>query len=377
MSKKIFIVTGEASGDHHGAELVKSLKKVVPDAKFFGVGGSLMHAAGVEIVYPIGQLSIVGISGVIMQLPKIVRLFRFLTEKLKAIKPDLVILVDYPGFNLRFAGIAWKNSFPVVYYVSPQIWAWGKWRYKAIKKYVKKIIVFFKFEEIFYKKLGINAEFVGHPSVGAVKPSKSDENLRKEFGLGNNTVIALLPGSRVSEVKRLLPLMLDSFKRIRSEKKDAIVIIAKYKGLPRELYENILKESGLDYLLIDKRPYDCVRASDLVLVASGSATLETAILKRPMIITYKFSFLTALLVFLFVRLKHAGLVNIVAGKRLVPEIFQYSATPRSLSKAALDILNSSEKLNKINEGFRELEGILGPPGASERAASSIAGFLKG
>jgi len=375
MSKKILIITGEASGDLHGANLVKSLKEKLPDAQFFGVGGAKMLEAGVEIVYAIGELSIIGVSGVLTQLAKIKDLFSLLATKLDELNPDLVILIDYPGFNLRFVKTVKAKNIPIVYYISPQVWAWGKSRIAKIKKYVKKMLVLFKFEEELYKKYGVDAEFVGHPLVDSVKPSASCENLKDEFGIKGRKIIALLPGSRVSEIQNLLPVMLNSFKGIQAKIKNALFLIAKHNELPQHLFEDILKKHAIPYKLVNGRTYDCIEASDLVIVASGSATLETAILGKPMIITYKVSPLTSIFFLLFVRITNIGLVNIVAGKRIVPELLQYAATPSRISREAIDILSNSTRYNQITQDLDNVRQTLGPPGASSLAASAITQLL--
>ena len=375
MSKKILIITGEASGDLHGAKLIKALKKNSPDLVFFGMGGDKMLEAGCQILYPIGDLSIIGVSGVLLQLKKIKNLFDLLTKKLNEIKPDLVILIDYPGFNLRFAKIVKKVGIPIIYYISPQIWAWGKFRIWEIKKNIRKMLVLFKFEEDLYKEFNVNVEFVGHPLIDSVKTSAPAQKLKEDFGVTSGKVITLLPGSRESEVKNLLPVMLCSFKKIQSQLKNAQLVIAKYGELPLQFYENILSKSGLDYKLIDGKTYDCIEVSDLVIAASGTATLETAILEKPMIITYKVSFLTGIFFLLFVRIPYIGLVNIVAKKKIAPELLQYSATAENISREAIDILSSPDRFNQMKKELRKVKEVLGPPGASQRAARSIAEFL--
>ena len=375
MPQKILIIAGEASGDLHGAYLVKSLKKQIPQAQFFGMGGAKMLEAGVKIVYPIGDLAIIGISGVIMQLGKIKKLFGIMKEQLDELKPDLVILIDYPGFNLRFAKIAKKAGIPVIYYISPQVWVWGKSRIRTIKRNVDKMLVLFKFEEDLYKKHGVPAEFVGHPIVDIVKPSSPRQELKTEFGVPDGKVIALLPASRSSELKKVFPVMLESFKKIHAQFKDTTLLIAKYKGLPNQAYEAVLKGFDFPYKLVDGRPYDCVEASDMVIATSGSATLETAILEKPMIITYKVSVLTGICFLLLVRVKYVGLPNIIAGKEIMPELLQYSATPGKIAREAMRMLSDPERLNQMKYELEKVKKILGPPGASDRAATAITKFL--
>ncbi len=376
MAKKILIVTGEASGDLHGAELLTDLKKKLPDAEFFGVGGAKMASAGAKIVYPIGDLAIIGVSQVLLQLGKIKRLFTLLTNKLKEIKPDLVILIDYPGFNLRFAKIVKRHNIPIVYYISPQVWAWGGFRIHEIRRNINKMLVLFKFEETLYKKHKVNAEFVGHPLVDAVRPTNISRKLKNEFGLTNEKIITLLPGSRKSEIKNLLPAMLRGFEKIHSKIKNSRLLIAKYKELPAELYSEILKDFKIPYKLIDGRTYDCVEMADLVIAASGTATLETAILEKPMIITYKVSPLTGIFFLIFVRIPNIGLVNIVSGKKIMPELLQYRATGGRIAKEGIDILTNAPRYKKMKDGLRRVREILGPVGASERAAGAIVKFLE-
>ncbi len=372
MPKKILIIAGEASGDLYGAHLVGALRKICPETKFIGVGGPKMKAAGVEIIHSIEGLSIIGFSEVLSKLGKIRGLYSTLKKRLAQENFDLAILVNYPGFNLRFARVLKRNGVPVVFYSSPQVWAWGAGRVKGIKKFVDKMIVFFKFEEEFYRMRGVRAEFVGHPLVDIVRPKGEVLGIEKDSSL---KTISLMPGSRKSEVRNLFSIMLGAADIIYSKRKDVSFLITKHPDLPIELYEKKLKEHHLPIKLIDGKIYDCLKISDLAISVSGSVTLEAAILRVPTIIINRLSFLTALLCLIFLRLKHVGLINIIAKKRIMPELMQYQATPRNIAKEALTILSDAKRCRMIKEELESANVLVGPPGASERAAQVISRLL--
>ncbi len=373
MPKTIMIIAGEASGDLHGSSLASSLKAIDPDLRLIGMGGEKMIKAGVESYRNIEDLSVIGLGEVLSNLGKFKAVFRFLAGKLDSEKPDCVVLIDYPEFNLRFAKEAKKRNIPVVYYISPQIWAWRKGRVKIVKKFIEKMIVIFAFEKEFYEKEAVAAEFVGHPLLDVVKPRSSREDFLKEQGLADNKkIVALLPGSRQIEVIRNLPVMVKAAEIIKNRSGDDIqFVIAKPKEIKEEIYAEILKNYGLKPKIIEDYPYDCINAADLVLVASGTATLETAILERPMLIIYKVSLLTWLVGKMLVKIPDIGLVNIVAGVRIVPEFVQFDATPEKIADEAIGLISSPEKINEIKAKLRAVREKLGSPGASNRAAESI------
>jgi len=373
MPKNILIIAGEASGDLYGAHLVRSLKKRYPGVNFLGVGGTKMKEAGVEIIHPIGELAIIGVSEIFSKLGKIKKLFSLLRSKLDEKKIDLAILVNYPGFNLNFAKVLKKKNIPVVFYSSPQVWVWGKWRIKNIKRCVDKMVVLLKFEEEFYRKNGVDAEFVGHPLVDIVK--KEGGGSRSDFSDGDKKIISLLPGSRKSEVKNVFSTMLRAAEIIHSKNKNVQFLITKHPELPLEIYQKTLERFDLPAKIIDGKVYDCLSVSDLAIMVSGSVTLEATILKVPMIITNRLSFLTVLLFVLFVRSANVGLVNIIAGRRIMPEILQYQATPRNLAKEALDILSNNGRYKKMKEDLESVNNLIGPSGASDRAAEIISKMI--
>jgi lipid-A-disaccharide synthase len=377
MAKNILIVSGEPSGDLHASNLVKELKRLKSDIEFFGLGGNLSKEAGVEIDFDISKLAIVGLVDALKNIFTIGRVFKGILKKVDSRICDLAILVDYPGFNLRMAKELKKRNIPVVYYISPQVWAWGEDRIEIIKNCVKKIIVFFKFEEDLYKKHGVNAEFVGHPLIETVKSNLSKDEVVKKYSLSTTRpVIALLPGSRSMEVKTLLKIMADATKLIEKELPGTQILVAKYRNLPLELYEAAISGYGLNIKIFDGDTYNILNASDFAIVASGTATLETAIIGTPFIITYRTNFVNYIAYKIVAKIKILGLVNWIAGKIIVPEFLQYDATPEKLANTALEIIRDNSKRSTMVAELKKVKDSLGSPGASSRAASAILLYLQ-
>jgi len=367
--KHIMISAGEVSGDLHAANLIKSLKEKRADIEVSGTGGVRLEEAGCKLIYNLVDIAEIGFSEIVKHYSIYKKVFNEFVAQAKLQKPDLVILVDFPGFNMRLAREMKKLSIPVVYYISPQVWAWGKGRIEKIKKLVTKMIVFFKFEEDLYKKHGVNAEFVGHPFLDIVKPGGT---LQKN---PDQTTVALLPGSRKTEIRRHLPTMLKAAALIKKRISNANFLIAKAPELGIDVYQPYLDQNNPDYQVIDNATYDCVNVSDLVIVSSGSATLETAILEKPMVVIYKLSWLSYFLLKKLVSIKNFAMVNVVAGKTIVPELLQNQASPEAIAKEALNIISSDEKQNQIKISLQELKNSLGEKGASVRAAEIISGLI--
>ncbi len=373
---KLMIIAGEASGDLQAANLIKSLKPINPHMEIFGMGGKRMLSEGVEIIYDITDLAIVGFFEVLKHLATFKKIFKHLESLLETRKPDAVILVDYPGFNLRFAKAAKEKNIPVIYYISPQIWAWGENRIHEIKKYVDKMIVIFGFEETLYKEAGVKVSFVGHPFLDIVKPAWKKEETIKICHLKHDSVkIALMPGSRKKEIAKHLPIMLRACKIIKNKIPDAEFIISRIKESDQSLYNRIIHKSKIKPHSLDNRPYEVMDIADLVIVSSGSATLEVAIMEKPMVIVYKTSFLTWLLARNLIKIPDIGLVNIVAKERIVPELTQFEVTPKNIASASLEILNNPKRIHEIKESLRKVKSKLGETGASSRAAHIIHKFL--
>ncbi|MFC1576370.1 lipid-A-disaccharide synthase [Candidatus Omnitrophota bacterium] len=371
--KSILIVTGETSGDMHASELVKHLKGLNSGLRFYGVGGKGMEAEGVELVERMEKISIIGLSEVFAKLPRIHAAYKKIMAKVSEDHPTLVILIDYPGFNLRIAKMLKAKGIPVIYYITPQVWAWGKSRISLIKKYVDKALVIFKFEEELFKSYGIDATFVGHPLLDNEKKSSAGKS---SFGLEEGKfTIALLPGSRTSEVRRKLPLMMKAA-AIIAHKKDAQFTLLKSSSVEDTVYEDILKDSPIPITSIKDDTYGCLSASDFVLTSSGTATLESAIMEKPLIITYKTSLLTAILFKIVARTPYIGLVNVIAKREVAPEILQYDATAEKLASSILSIISSKEKMEKQVRDLKEVKRAIGGPGASKKAAEIINNFIK-
>ena len=292
-NKLILIVAGEASGDLHAASLARAINAIQPQIKFFGLGGKKVKQEGVDLYFDIVELAVVGLFEVLKNLKKFKEIFSGLLKEVDRRKPDLAILVDYPGFNLRLAAELKKRGIPIIYYISPQVWAWAKARIKTIKKLVDLMLVVFKFEEELYKENSIPVAFVGHPLLDTVKSTLSKEELFKKYSLDvKKFTFALLPGSREKEVKLLLPVMLDTAKIIHGQKPDSQFLILRSSTVRHEIFNRITAHYQLPIVMLSDMTYDGISASDFALVASGTATLETAILGVPMVIMYKVSFLT-------------------------------------------------------------------------------------
>jgi len=374
--KKVLIIAGEVSGDMHGANLVTALKKKTNDIEFFGLGGKKMEDAGVRLYYNLVDIAVLGLFEVLKKYRTFRKIFDDIVKKLDEEKFDCVILIDYPGFNLRFAKYVKKKGIPLLYYISPQVWAWGKGRIRAIKTLINKIVVLFKFEEELYSAKGLNAEFVGHPLLDLVKPAITKEESYGAFGLKKNKkTVVFFPGSREFEVRALLPIMIKAAELIKRDYPAVQFLMVRLPSLKKDIFDNILKGAEPEIKLIEGRSYDAIEASDLMIIKSGTGTLEATILARPMIIAYKASFLTYIFTRLVIRLPYIGLVNVIAGKKVVPEFLQYNARAGLIAKEAISILSDSSKADEMKKQLRGIKKRLGEPGANERAAGTVLKFL--
>ncbi len=360
------ILAGEVSGDTHAAHLVSELKKRMPQATFIGMGGPLMEKEGVRLFYTLKDLAVLGLIEVLKKYFHFRRIFNHLASILKTEKPDLLILVDYPGFNVRFAKVANKNKVPVLYYISPQVWAWAKWRRYVIARRVQKMLVVFPFEKDFYRATGLDVEYVGHPLADSLQPAS----------LSKENVIGLLPGSREHEVERLFPLMLAAAEAIYKEESGVQFVASAANDALMASMREMAAGVHFPLTILKESLRDIAQRSRVVMVASGTATLECAALIAPMVVVYKVSFLTWLLARLVVRLPYIGLVNIVRGKKVVPELIQFQATPDRIAKEVLSLLNSPDKSEKMKEELEKVRHAIGEKGASARAAQAVETFLQ-
>lgn len=375
---RFFIIAGENSGDLHASNLVKELLRLCPQATFYGLGGEQLKQAGVKLLFNIvDSLAIVGFVEVIIKLQKIKKIFSATVKFLEQERPDAIILVDYPDFNLRIARIAKQLGITVFYYISPTVWAWRRGRIKIIAKYVDKIMVILPFEEALYKAAGVDVSYVGHPLLDVMNLTMSKEEVFRHFNLDpNKKLIGLLPGSRKAEIERHLPVMLGGAELIKQKMPDVQFVIPRASTIKRELIDFYLSSSPLKVTVVDQYRYNVRSAMDFSIVASGTATLETAFLGCPMLIIYKTSFINYLIAKSFINFPYIGLVNIVAGNMLVPELIQYEATPHNIAEKTIQLLNDPETLAIIRYEMRKIKEKMGGPGASRRTANIILDYLQ-
>ncbi|MCW3160254.1 lipid-A-disaccharide synthase [Chryseobacterium oryctis] len=363
---KYYIIAGEASGDLHGSNLMKALKQKDSNAEFRFWGGDLMQAQGGTLVKHYRDLAFMGFIEVVMNLKTILNNIKFCKEDIKNNKPDVLILVDYPGFNLRIAKFAKELGIKVVYYISPQLWAWKEGRVEIIKKYVDEMMVILPFEEDFYKKHGVHSHFVGHPLLDAISTLQdiNVENFKSENGLNEKEIIALLPGSRKQEVEKMLELMLS----VRPYFKDYQFVIAGAPSLPKEFYEKYVDEN---VHFVSNKTYDLLRCSKAALVTSGTATLETALLNIPEVVCYRGSKISyAIAKRLVKNIKYISLVNLIMDREVVKELIQDELNTNNLVEELNKILES-EKRTEVLKDYELLRHKLGGKGASEKAAEVI------
>lgn len=363
------IVAGEASGDMHGAALVQEMLKINPSLNFYGIGGSRLQEAGVRLLANASEMAVVGLTEVFAKIAFILKTMNFMKKKLDTERPNLVILIDYPDFNLPLACAAHKRGIKVFYYISPQVWAWRKGRIRKIKKNVDKMAVILPFEVDVYGREGYVVDYVGHPLLDSVKTKFSNRPARTELGLQEDkNTIALLPGSRKSEVEQLLPEMLRAAEIITKKIPQTQFVLPLAETLEKSFITDLSSRSPVDLKVISGSTYDAISCADLAIVASGTATLETALLKIPMIIVYKISPFSYLVGKMVISVKNIGLVNILAGKTIVPELIQNQANGFQIAQEALAILQNEQKKQQIISELATIRDKLGRSGAAFRAA---------
>lgn len=375
--KKILIIAGEASGDLHGANLVKALHERAPDLKVYGVGSRKMREAGVTMLADASEISVVGATEVLTHIGAIYSVYAKLKRFLREERPDLLVLIDFPDFNILTGKAAKKLGIPVLYYISPQVWAWRKGRVKTIAKLVETILVVFPFEVDLYQRTGVDVRFVGHPLADVVDSPYTRDEACRQLGLRQDRrTIALLPGSRRKEVMHLFPDMLRAAKILRGRYPDLQFILPVAPTLDRKFVEAFVENSGVPLTIVDGRVYDVLRASDAAMVTSGTATLETGLMAVPMVIVYRASRLTYWIGRMLISVRNFGLVNIVAGRAVVPELLQDEATPERIAEELGTILADPEKHRRITEELVRVRKVLGEGGASRRAAAAVIELLE-
>ncbi len=374
----IMFVAGENSGDLHASRVIKELTTMYPGAEYFGFGGERMEQAGMRLEENLAQkLPIMGFTQVAKNYPKIRELLNRAANMLRERRPDLLVLVDYPGFNLRTAAVARQLGIPVVYYISPQVWAWHRSRLKVIRANIDKMLVILPFEADFYREEGIDVEYVGHPlqdDLGAIAPR---DQVLERLGLPPGTeVIGLVPGSRNSEVVRHLTVMLEAARIIQAARPNAQFVMPHAGTVHRELLDKYLDRFPDVTVTVVEDDHKSLRAAmDFAICKSGTSTLEYALLGVPMIIIYRASFLTAFIARKLLRIPFIGLVNIVAGGEVSPELLQEQATGSEIARHVLHIMDDPKAMAAMKEKMAEVREKIGGPGASSRAAKAIAQVL--
>ncbi|HET6921713.1 MAG TPA: lipid-A-disaccharide synthase [Anaeromyxobacteraceae bacterium] len=376
MSEEILIVAAEASADQLAARALRELRGLRPDLHAFGLGGSRLRQEGLEALHDAEEINVMGFAEVLPRIPRILAILRGLKAAAEARRPRAALLVDSPDFNLRLARRLKALGVKVVYYVSPMIWAWRPGRARKIARLVDRMLCILPFEERFYQGTGVSARFVGHPLAERPPPGPA-AGYRAALGLeGGRTTVALLPGSRAPEVKRIFPAMLAAAERIRARHPDAQFVVPVAPTLAEESLRPFLaSHATLAVTLVSGRAEEAVGAADAALVKSGTSTLETALMRRPMVVVYKMSWLTFLLAKLLVRVADFALVNVLAGRRLVPELLQLAASPRRMAAEVERLLSDPAAREAQLGGLDEVRASLGGPGAARRVAEEIATVL--
>ncbi len=376
--KSVMIVAGEASGDIYGANLVLAMKELASDITFSGIGGPEMERVGVNILYKASDMAVVGITEIMPKIGYILQALSRLKFILKNTHPDLLIIIDYPGFNLNLAKKARSLGIPVLYYIPPQVWAWRKRRIRKISKRTDRIAVILPFEKDFYREYISNVEYVGHPLLDISLPERGNEEIKENLGIDykRGPIIGLLPGSRTEEIARHLPVMIDAAEIISRHYPDLYCILPLASTLTESFVLPYLKDAAVDIAIGKSDTKELLKISDLALIASGTATLEAAVMETPMVITYRTSPLTYILARLLVKVSHIGLVNLVAGKAIVPELIQGEATANSLAEEGLAILKNHKLRANMKKELQLVKKRLGHGGASRRTAA-IAGEMIG
>ncbi len=367
----VLVVAGEASGDQHAADAVAALKKLRPDLRFFGMGGPKLAAQGVELIHGAHEISVMGIVEVLPKVPRIWQVLRDLEKAARERKPAVALLIDVPDFNLRLAKKLKALKIPIAYYVAPMAWAWRESRTRTIAERVDHLLCILPFEEEFFRTRGVHATYVGNPVLDQLPAPGSVADYRRSLGLsGDDPVFAVLPGSRRSEISRLGPILAAVSAKVIAQRPGTRVVVPVAPGLPRELVEAPFLAAGVKPTLIDGRAAEVVGACDVALVASGTATLEAGLMRRPLVSVYRVNALSYAVGKLLVRTPFFCLVNLLVGKKVVPELLQGDLTVERVIDA-LEPLWSGPAREECLAGLEQLRERLGPGGASQRVAQEV------
>ena len=365
---RVLLVAGEASGDLHAADLVVALRALLPGVEVVGIGGPRLREVGMRTIADAADVATVGLVEGIGRLGILARAYRSLSRILRRERPDLAIFVDFPEFNLRLARVAKAVGVPVFYYIGPQVWAWRRGRIRTVARRVDALAVVFPFEPPLYASQDLGVEFVGHPLLDRVRATRSRADSLRAYGLDpGRLTVALLPGSRTKEIRYVLPRLLHAA-RILHRERDCQFVLALASTVDRDEIETRVRGCGVDVRLVADDTYNVIHAADVALVTSGTATLETALLERPMVIVYRLSPVTYALARLLVGVSFIGIPNIVAGRQIVPEFVQGAATGPRIAAAAGAILDDRCARERMVRELAGVRAVLGPPGAAARAA---------
>ncbi len=378
------VIAGEVSGDQHAAGLIREFTMINPGVHFYGVGGDRMAEEGCENIYSVNEVAFLGLAEVVRHLPFIRKMMKRLLSEYHKRKPIALVLVDYPGFNLRFVekirSIPELRHIPVLYYISPQVWAWHASRVKKIAHLVDRIAVIFDFEVPIYEKVGLKADFVGHPLLESINTIDDNETFRHNLRVSiDDPLLALLPGSREQEIKRLLPVFLRSYLIIKQKVNSVKAAVGCSPGVEKILYRDLIarEDLNMDELpLLYGQTADLLAHSDVALVASGTATLETAIKGTPMVMAYKVSPMTYWIGRFLVKIPNIALVNVVAGKRVIPEFVQDEAKPEAIAAELINLIKDPARRQKMMEDLTQVKAKLGEQGASKKVAEILAEMIQ-
>ena len=366
---KYYIISGEASGDLHGSNLIKELNKLDSEIDVRFWGGDLMQEAGGTLVKHYKELAFMGFTQVLMNIRTIFKNITFCKQDILDYKPDVLILIDYPGFNLRIAEFAKQNNIKVFYYISPQIWAWKQSRVHKIKKFVDEMFVILPFEQEFYKKFDVEVDFVGHPLLDAIEQNMeipfNEEDFRKQHNLSDKPIVSLLAGSRKQEVSAKLPVMLSVVKHFP----DYQFILAGAPSLGKEYYNTFLQNTDVNLIL--NKTYDLLKISDAALVTSGTATLETSLFEVPEVVCYRTNEIQYRLAKNLVKIKYISLVNLIMDDEIIKELIQHDLTENNLKQELNKLLFDTEYKSSLKSNYKKLKEKLGGVGASKRVAALI------
>jgi len=368
---KVLISAGEASGDLHAGAVTRAIRQLNPDAEVFGMGGDCMRDAGGEVLYDIKDHSVMGFVEVLRKLPDIWKLRSSFIELMERRRPDVLLTIDYPGFNMRLAKLAKERGIRVVSFIAPSAWAWRPSRAAGVVKVVDKIASIFPFEYDLYKSYGADIEFVGHPLVDTVHPSLSRAEAEKMTGKRQgHPLVLLMPGSRAMEIQRLLPVMLDAAKILHQKRPDIDFAMPRAATIERETLEAPIRDSGLAVTLTEGHNYDVMSVADFAIATSGTVTLEAALCGLGCEILYRSSPLSFWIAKRVVEIPNIGLPNIVAGRLIEPELLQDDCTPEKVAATALELLEP-ERYRQLQKDLREVREKLGEPGAVKRVAELV------